>query len=126
MKPFTCLDANDVTCGNGNLITSSEYIRVEAYTNSIQDLLNVYPSMEHLLECKLVKDAFSQVLVNHCKPMKKYAKMAWTGMVLLAVAVIMVLLVILWSIKASREHRYRLSDGSVDPHCTAENKEIEI
>lgn len=99
-------------------------MRVEAYTNSIQSLLNVYPSMEHLLECKLVKDAFSQVLVNHCKPMKKYARMAWAGMVLLAV--IMVLLVILWTIKAGRERRYRLSDGSVEPHCAAANKEIEI
>lgn len=116
LKPFTCLDTIDGTCGdNGGFIPGSEYVRVEAYTNSIQDLLNVYPSMEHLLECQLVKDAFSQVLVNHCKPMKKYARMAWVGMVFLAV--IMVLVVVLWTIKAHHEHSYHLSDGSVEPHC---------
>ncbi|KAJ1424491.1 hypothetical protein SESBI_11685 [Sesbania bispinosa] len=131
LKPFTCLDASDGTCDNGNLLTGSEYVRVEAYTNSIQDLLNVYPSMEHLLECQLVKDAFSQVLVKHCKPMKRYARMVWAGLVFLAV--IMVLLVVLWTIKASHEHHYHLSDGSVEPHFAAANtleskqaKEIQI
>ena len=92
-------------------------MRVEGFTSSVQDLLNVYPSMENLLECQLVKDAFSQVLVNHCRPLKKYAKMVWSGMVLLAV--IMVLLVVLWTIKAHHEHRYHLSDGSVEPHFAA-------
>jgi len=106
-------------------------MRVEAYTSSIQDLLNVYPSMENLLECQVVKEAFSQVLVNHCKPLKKYAKMVWLG--LLFLAVIMVLLVVLWTIKARHEHRYHLSDGSVEPHCAPTKalesgiaKEIEI
>lgn len=131
LKPFTCLDTNDGSCDNGNFITNSEYARVETYTNSIQDLLNVYPSMEHLLECQIVKDAFSQVLVDHCKPMKKYAKMAWVGMVFLGV--IMVLLIMFWTIKASHEHCYHGSDGSVEPHCEVPNsfksravKEIEI
>jgi hypothetical protein len=131
LKPFTCLDANDGTCENGNFITNSEYARVATYTNSIQDLLNVYPSLEHLLECQLVKDAFSQVLVNHCKPMKRYAKMAWVGMVFLGV--IMILLILLWTIKASHEHCYHISDGYVEPHFEVPNalksrvdKEIEI
>ncbi|XP_058748791.1 uncharacterized protein LOC131621759 [Vicia villosa] len=133
LKPFTCLDANVVTCENGNLIPNSEYARVETYTNSIQDLLNVYPSMEHLLECQIVKDAFSQVLVHHCKPMEKYAKMAWVGMVFLGV--IMVLLILLWTMKARYEHCYHVSDGSVEPHFEVPNslksrvdkdKEIEI
>ncbi|XP_061365170.1 uncharacterized protein LOC133308552 [Gastrolobium bilobum] len=133
LKPFTCTDANDGTCDNGDFITGSEYVKVEAYTSSIQDLLNVYPSMEHLLECQVVKDAFSQVLVKHCKPLKKYAKMVWSGMVFLGV--IMVLLVVLWTIKARHEQSYHLSHGSVEPHFTAPNanalesgpaKEIEI
>lgn len=121
LKPFTCLDANDGSCDNGYL-PGSEYIRVEAYTSSIQDLLNVYPSMEHLLECQEVKDAFSEVLVKHCKPLKKYARMVWLGMLFLAV--IMVLLVVLWTIKAHHEHNHHLDDGSVEPHC-APNKALE-
>ncbi|CAK8535971.1 unnamed protein product [Lathyrus sativus] len=118
---------------SGNLITNSEYARVETYTNSIQDLLNVYPSMEHLLECQIVKDAFSQVLVHHCKPMKKYAKMAWVGMVFLGV--VMVLLILIWTMRASYEHCYHVSNGSVEPHFEVssslksrvdKDKEIEI
>lgn len=103
-----------MTCENGNLIPNSEYAKVETYTNSVQGLLNVYPSMEHLLECQIVKDAFSQVLVHHCKPMEKYAKMAWVGMMFLGV--IMVLLILLWTMKASFENCYHVSDGSVEPH----------
>nr|KYP58424.1 hypothetical protein KK1_013831 [Cajanus cajan] len=121
LKPFTCSDAIDGTCDNGYL-PGREYVRVEAYTSSIQDLLNVYPSMEHLLECQVVKDAFSQVLLNHCKPLKKYARMVWIGMLFLAV--IMLLLVVLWTMKAHHEQRYHLSDGSVDPHF-APNKALE-
>ncbi|RDY03808.1 hypothetical protein CR513_12564, partial [Mucuna pruriens] len=122
LKPFTCLDANDGTCDNGYL-PSTEYVRVQAYTSSIQDLLNVYPNMEHLLECQVVKDSFSQVLVKHCKPLRKYARMVWIGMLFLAV--IMVLLVLMWTIKARHEHRYHLSDGSVEPHC-APTKALEL
>ncbi|ESW22448.1 hypothetical protein PHAVU_005G154700 [Phaseolus vulgaris] len=114
LKPFTCLNGIDGSCDNLYYITGSQYTRVEAYTNSIQEVLNVYPSVEHLLECKLVKEAFSQVLVNHCKPLKKYAEMVWLGMLLLAV--IMVLLIVLWTVKTRHEHRCNLSDGSVEPH----------
>ncbi|XP_027344055.1 uncharacterized protein LOC113856437 [Abrus precatorius] len=131
LKTFTCLNGNDGSCENGYFIPGSEYVRVEAYTNSIQDLLNVYPSMEHLLECKVVKDAFSQVLVKHCKPLKRYARMVWVAMLFLAV--IMMLMIVLWTIKARHEHHYHLSDGSVEPHCAAPKalelgpaKEIEI
>ncbi|KAK7272003.1 hypothetical protein RJT34_28325 [Clitoria ternatea] len=131
LKPFTCSNGNDDgSCNNiGYFIPGTEYVRVEAYTNSIQDLLNVYPSMEHLLECKVVKDAFSQVLEKHCKPLNKYAKMVWGGMLLLAM--IMALLVLLWTIKAHHHHCYHISDASVEPHSSnafesGAAKEIEI
>ncbi|QCE09102.1 uncharacterized protein LOC114183598 [Vigna unguiculata] len=114
LKPFTCPDAIDGSCDSLYYISGREYTRVEAYTNSIQDVLNVYPSVEHLLECKLVKEAFSEVLFNHCKPLKKFAEMVWLGMLFLAV--FMVLLILLWTIKTRHEHRYNLSDGSVEPH----------
>lgn len=132
LKFLTCSNANEGTCDNEHSISSSEYARVEAYTSSIQDLLNLYPSMEHLLECQLVKDAFSQVLVKHCKPLKRFSRMVWAGMVLLAVIMVL-LVVLLWIIKAHHEQSYHHSDGSVEPHCGAGNslelgpaKEIDI
>lgn len=44
---------------------------VEIYTTSIQSLLNVYPGMENLVECQTVKDAFSEIIIEHCKPLKR-------------------------------------------------------
>ncbi|KAE9616546.1 hypothetical protein Lalb_Chr03g0025991 [Lupinus albus] len=96
LEPYTCFD--DESCGNGDFITGSEYELVKAYTSSIQKLLDVYPSTEHLLGCQLVKDAFSQILHRHCKPLKKFAGMTWIGMVVLAS--IMVFTVVLWTVKA--------------------------
>ncbi|KAE9585947.1 hypothetical protein Lal_00009856 [Lupinus albus] len=119
LKPLTCSNVNEGTCDNVYSISSTEYMKVEAYTSSIQDLLNLYPSMEDLLECQLVKDAFSQVLVKHCKPLNKFSNMVWVGMVFLSV--IMVLLVLLWILKAHHEQHNHLLDGSVEPHFGAGN-----
>lgn len=119
LRPYTCFDGNYERCSSQDFISSSEYGAVDSYTSSIQNLLTVYPSMEHLLGCQLVKDAFSQVLLQHCKPLKKFARMTWLGMVCLAA--IMVLLVVIWTIKARHEHSYHVSDGSVQPHSVTGN-----
>ncbi|KAK7257888.1 hypothetical protein RIF29_32195 [Crotalaria pallida] len=93
LNPYTCFDGE--TCGIGDFITGREYEVVKAYSSSIQKLLNVYPSTQHLLRCQLVKDAVSQILHKHCKPLKKYAGMSWIGMVVLAA--VMVFTVVLWT-----------------------------
>ncbi|KAJ1410481.1 hypothetical protein SESBI_21982 [Sesbania bispinosa] len=111
LKPYTCFHDNVKKCDNREIISNSEYKAVESYTTSIQSLLNVYPGVDHLLGCHLVKDAFSQVLLKHCKPLKKSARMTWLGMVFLAA--IMVFLVVLWIIKAHHEHSYHPSDDLV-------------
>lgn len=68
--------------------------------------------MENLIGCHLVKDAFSQVLLKHCKPLKKFARMARDEMVFLAV--MMVFYVVLWTIKSCQDHSsYHPSDDSV-------------
>ncbi|MED6170819.1 hypothetical protein PIB30_034729 [Stylosanthes scabra] len=119
LKPFTCSDGTCDSSGSSFIISGSEYMRVQAFTSSIQDLLNVYPSMERLLECQLVKDAFSEILVKHCKPLKRYARMVWSGMVL--VAVIMLVLVLLWTLKA-----HHVSDASVEPHSKTQPSDLEL
>lgn len=120
MKVFTCSDANNGTCKDGEFISNSDYKTVEAYTSSIQTLLKAYPGMESLVECESVKDAFSEILLNHCKPLKKYVKMVWAAMVFLSM--IMVVLVLIWTIKAHHEHRLHLANGSVKPHSAAANR----
>lgn len=67
--------------------------------------------MESLVECQTVKDAFSEILEKHCKPLKRYAKMVWAAMVFLAI--LMVLLVLLWTTQANHERNHHSADGSV-------------
>ncbi|CAI8616699.1 unnamed protein product [Vicia faba] len=94
LKPYTCFEDDDEKCSNEDFISYGEYKTVESYTSSIQDLLNVYPCMEELIECKLVKDAIDQIVFKHCKLLKGFAKLVWLGMVILALN--MMLLVVLW------------------------------
>lgn len=112
MKPYTCFGDSDENCGSDHLMNGGEYKVVEAYTSSTQNLLNMYPGMENLIGCKLVKDAFSQILFKHCKALNNFARMAWVAMVFLAV--MMVFYVVLSTIKACQDHSsYHPSDDSV-------------
>lgn len=87
---------------------------MEAYSNSIQSLLDAYPGMESLVECQSVKDAFSEILFKHCKPLKRYVRMVWVSMLFLSV--IMMILVLIWMSQAHHEQNLDLSNGSVKPH----------
>lgn len=118
LKLLTCSDERNYSggCENGQFMSNSQYKTVEAYTNSIQGFLNVYPGMESLVECQTVKDAFSKILENHCKPLEKYANMVWGGLVF--VSVVMVCLVLIWTIRANFEQKLHLYDGSVQPNSS--------
>ncbi|KAG7018418.1 hypothetical protein SDJN02_20286, partial [Cucurbita argyrosperma subsp. argyrosperma] len=113
LKLLTCSNESKEGCENGQFMSNSEYKTVEAYTNSIQDFLNVYPGMESLVECQTLKDAFANILEHHCKPLEKYAYMAWAGLVL--VSVVMMCLVLVWTIRAIADQKLHLSAGSVQP-----------
>ncbi|KAF8014100.1 hypothetical protein BT93_H0060 [Corymbia citriodora subsp. variegata] len=117
LEIFACSDPNDGNCTGSPFLSASEYKTIEAYTSSIQSLLNAYPGMESLIECQSVKDAFSQILTRHCRPLKRYARMVWVSLVLLSV--IMVFLVLIWTAKAIQDKKHQHPDGSVKPHSTA-------
>lgn len=80
----------------------------------MQNLLNSYPSMDSLVECQTVKDAFSEILQKHCKPLKRDSRMVWAAIVFLSI--VMVVLVLLWTIQARHERRDQFSGSSVNPH----------
>uniref|UniRef100_A0A6N2LV56 Uncharacterized protein n=1 Tax=Salix viminalis TaxID=40686 RepID=A0A6N2LV56_SALVM len=86
----------------------------EAYSTSIQSLLNVYPEMENLVECQTVKDALSEILLYHCKPLKRSIRMVWTSLVFLSL--VMVFLVLIWAKLAQHEQEHHSVDGCVKPH----------
>ncbi|XP_059632936.1 uncharacterized protein LOC132275453 [Cornus florida] len=120
LRLFTCSDdANNGTCNGGVYMSSTDFRTIEAYSSSIQDLLNAYPGMESLVECQTVKDAFTEILHKHCKPLKKNAHMVWASLVFLST--VMVALVMIWITEAHHERKYHFSDGSVKPHSVAAN-----
>lgn len=116
LKVFTCSSFDNGTCASGQFISPNDYTTVEAYTRSIQSLLNVYPEMENLVECQTVKDAFSEILLYHCKPLKRYIRMVWTSLVFLSL--VMVFLVLIWAKLAQHEQEHHSLDGSVKPHSS--------
>ncbi|KAK8619459.1 hypothetical protein V6N13_133418 [Hibiscus sabdariffa] len=124
LQVFTCSDANNGTCQEGQFISSNDYKTVEAYTSSIQNLLNVYPGMENLVQCQSVKDAFSEILGRHCRPWKRSVRMAWAAMVLLSV--VMVILVLVWTAQARHDQELHSSDISSKPQSqTTDSSELQ-
>lgn len=119
LKLLTCSDANNGTCESGQYVSNADYKTVEAYSSSIQNLLNAYPGIESLIECQSVKDAFSEILLKHCKPLKRYVKMVWVSMLILSL--IMAFLVLTWITKAHHDQNHHFSDASVKPHLATAN-----
>ena len=72
--------------------------------------------MESLVDCQLVKNAFSDILVNHCKPLQRYVKMTWIAM--LSLSTMMLLIVLLWVGTTHHEQKRHFADGSVKPNTT--------
>ncbi|KAI3700336.1 hypothetical protein L2E82_44962 [Cichorium intybus] len=121
LRLITCVDPVDGICNGGIPISGNDFRTAVAYASSIQILLNSYPGMESLLHCQTVKDAFSEILENHCKPLKREVKIVWAGLVFLSI--VMVFLVLTWTVEAYHEHNHRFSDGSVKPHHTDDTVE---
>ncbi|XP_042467810.1 uncharacterized protein LOC122050965 isoform X2 [Zingiber officinale] len=94
LKEHTCSDDSG-TCSHGNFLSSIAYTRVQVYASSMQNILDGFPRMERLANCQLVRDAFSKILVENCKPLKDNAHLTSTTMaVLSAIMVALALLLI--------------------------------
>lgn len=117
LRLLVCPDTEGETCNGGILISANDYYTVDAYSNSIQKLLDVYPGMESLVECQTVKDAFSEILQNHCSPLKRYVRMTWASLAFLSV--VMVILVLVWTIGAGHDQSHHSLGGSVKPQDNA-------
>ncbi|KAI3919448.1 hypothetical protein MKW98_030159 [Papaver atlanticum] len=119
VKLLSC--SNGDSCKNGNFISTSELEKVEAYTSSIQNLLDAFPGMESLVDCQVVKDAFTEILTKYCKPVKKSAKMVWSALVVLSS--LMVVLVSIWTITAFHDRKHHFAQGSIRPELVGTKSE---
>ncbi|WVZ03744.1 hypothetical protein V8G54_024550 [Vigna mungo] len=113
LKHHTCVSKNKEKCGSSiNSMNVGEYSLLKTYTNLLQSILNLYPRMEKLIECQLVKDALSQIILKHCKPLKIFSRMTWIAVMFLAV--FMVFFLVIWTIRACQDHsRHHRSDCPV-------------
>ncbi|XP_072950165.1 uncharacterized protein [Typha angustifolia] len=112
LKKYTCSGGEN--CTQGEFISADDYNKVLIYTSSIQNILDVFPGMERLVGCHLVEDAFSDILLNQCKPLKKYVHIIWAALAVLST--IMMVIILISMVGAIHDDRYHANDGSVKPH----------
>ncbi|XP_074567559.1 uncharacterized protein LOC141824215 [Curcuma longa] len=94
LKEHTCSDDGGA-CSHGDILSSTAYTRMQVYASSMQNILDGFPHMERLVNCQLVRDAFSKILVENCKQLKDHAHLTSTTMaVLSAIMVALALLLI--------------------------------
>ncbi|KAK1319162.1 hypothetical protein QJS10_CPB04g01936 [Acorus calamus] len=117
LRRYACVSSTDGGgCQQGEFISASVFSMVSTYTTSVQNLLNTFPSMENLVNCEIVKNAFSEILTDQCKPVKKDVRMTWASMAVLST--IMVLLILMWVIQFHYDDVLRSSDRSVKPDAS--------
>lgn len=89
------------------------YDTIDAYTTSIQKLLDVYPDMDSLVKCETVEHAFSEILEKHCGPLKRDVRILWGS--LLFLSLVMVALVLVWCEGTYHEQTHPSFGGSIKP-----------
>lgn len=89
LKKYSCTQNDGITC-----IPASYYDKVLVYATSIQNIINALSTMKKFVDFQIVKEAFSEILIDQCKPLKKNAHLAWTALV--ALSTVMVFLILLW------------------------------
>ncbi|URE40236.1 hypothetical protein MUK42_06160 [Musa troglodytarum] len=110
LKKYTCMANDRGVCRGGEFISASDFIKVQVYTSSMQNILDGYPGIERLANCQLVKDA-SKILLKECKQLKNYAYLTWAGSVVLSI--FMVFFVPMLIVEAHQQHKRHTSHWSV-------------
>ncbi|KAL5556788.1 hypothetical protein UlMin_039024 [Ulmus minor] len=120
LASLTCYEEDNVeNCkSNGKFISEAAYNMASAYSGSAQDLLNIYPDLQSLTRCTLVKDKFSYVVLHECKPFRVAVRLLWASM--LSLSIFMAVLVLTWLAKAVQDRGRSFSLCSITPKDTAQ------
>ncbi|GMN34340.1 hypothetical protein TIFTF001_004630 [Ficus carica] len=111
---FTCFEENEERCKkDGKFVSESIYNMASAYSRSTQDLLDIYPDLQRLTECKLLKDKFDYVVLHECVPFRFALRLLWSSM--LSLSIFMVVLVLLLVTKAVQDWGRYFSLCSIRP-----------
>ncbi|XP_010484480.1 PREDICTED: uncharacterized protein LOC104762795 [Camelina sativa] len=126
LSRFTCHDKDPPeTCRTtGKFIPEAAYLKVYAYSNSAQGMLDILPSLQNLTECLAVKDTLSSIVSNQCEPFKASMYRLWAS--ILALSIIMVVLVLLFIAKAFQEKGKSFAWFSIHPTSSTEIRQVNI
>lgn len=115
LSRFTCYNENStqVCSRNGKILPEDTYNEASAYSHSVQYMLNVFPDLQNLAECSMVKDAFSDVFLHQCRPFRTSLRWLWASMLSLSIS--MMLLELTWIVKAFQEKGRCFSRCSIFP-----------
>ncbi|KAG2375906.1 uncharacterized protein HKW66_Vig0159400 [Vigna angularis] len=105
LAKFTCHEegTGEECKKEGRFLPEASYNMAHAYSRSIQDLLDIYPELQRLSKCTVVKNKVAEIVSNQCKPMRVSTKLLWSSM--LSLSIIMVVLVFTWVAKALQWER---------------------
>ncbi|KAK7367628.1 hypothetical protein VNO80_09643 [Phaseolus coccineus] len=100
LAKFTCheVGTGEECKKEGRFLPETSYNMAHAYSRSIQDLLDIYPDLQKLSKCTVVKNKVADIVSNQCKPIRVSTKLLWSSM--LSLSIIMVVLVLTCLAKA--------------------------
>ncbi|KAF5752828.1 hypothetical protein HS088_TW01G00746 [Tripterygium wilfordii] len=118
LSSFTCYSNNspEACRNNGKFLPQGSYELAWVYSQSVQDMLNIYPDLQSLSQCKIVKETFSDVVLHQCRPFKRSIRLLWGSM--LSLSIIMVVLVLIWVAKAYQDRGRSFNRCSILPNQT--------
>ncbi|KAK4406266.1 hypothetical protein Sango_0633100 [Sesamum angolense] len=96
LRLIACPDSESTTCVGGIMIPGQQFKMVEAYSSSVQKLLDAYPGVESLIKCQPIMDTFSEILQKHCTPLKRHLRLIWAALVFLSM--VLMALVTVWTV----------------------------
>lgn len=126
LSRFTCHEKDPPeTCKiTGKFITEAAYLKVYAYSNSAQGMLDILPSLQNLTQCLALKNTVSSIVSNQCEPFKASMYGLWAS--ILSLSLIMVVLVLLFLAKAFQEKGKSFTWFSIYPSSSAEIRQVNI
>lgn len=126
LSRFTCQDKDPPeTCRiTGKFITQAAYLKVYAYSNSAQGMIDILPSLQNLTQCLALKDTLSSIVSNQCKPFRASMYRLWASM--LALSIVMKVLVLLFLAKAFQEKGKSFAWFSINPISSGGRRQVNI
>ncbi|KAB2004743.1 hypothetical protein ES319_D11G221000v1 [Gossypium barbadense] len=116
ISKFTCYKQNstEACLENGKFLTEDASNKALAYSYTIESMLDVYPDLQSLTECTMVKNTFSEISLNQCKPFR--SSLLWQWASILSLSISMVFLVFTLILKAYQQRGRNFSICSIFPN----------